>query len=57
LSIKSYGHALNKYQVTALVSSEIKSVNYGIANSTGAGITSLIRRYILLKVLIISEKY
>ncbi|RIA97629.1 hypothetical protein C1645_813871 [Glomus cerebriforme] len=43
-TLKSYGHALNKYQVTALVSSEIKSINYGIANNTGIGINSLIRR-------------
>lgn len=46
-TLKSYGHALNKYQVTALVSSEVKSINYGKADSTGAGITTLERRYIL----------
>ena len=45
-TLKSYGHALNKYQVIALVSSEIKSINYGIANNTGIGINSLIRRCI-----------
>ena len=45
-TLKSYRYTLNKYQITALVSSEIKSVNYGIANSTGTGITSLMRRYI-----------
>ncbi|GBC15622.2 hypothetical protein GLOIN_2v1776914 [Rhizophagus irregularis DAOM 181602=DAOM 197198] len=33
-TLKSYGHTLNKYQITALVSSEIKSINYGIANNT-----------------------
>ncbi|GBC15363.2 hypothetical protein GLOIN_2v1776914 [Rhizophagus irregularis DAOM 181602=DAOM 197198] len=43
-TLKSYGHALNKYQVTALVSSEVKSINYGKADSTGAGITTLERR-------------
>jgi hypothetical protein len=43
-TLKSYGHALNKYQITTLVSSEIKSVNYGKADGTGTGITSLIRR-------------
>ncbi|GBB97397.1 hypothetical protein RclHR1_29880001 [Rhizophagus clarus] len=43
-TLKSYGHSLNKYQVTALVSSEIKSINYGKANSIGTGITSLVRR-------------
>ncbi|PKK58517.1 hypothetical protein RhiirC2_720463 [Rhizophagus irregularis] len=43
-TLKSYGHALNKYQITALVSSEIKSINYGIANNTGIGINSLTRR-------------
>jgi hypothetical protein len=40
-TFKSYGHALNKYQVTALVSFEIKSINYGKADSTGFGITTL----------------
>lgn len=45
-TLKSYGHALNKYQVTALVSSEVKSINYGKANSAGTGITTLIRRYV-----------
>lgn len=46
-TLKSYGHTLNKYQITALVSSEIKSINYGIANNTtGIGINSLTRRYI-----------
>ena len=45
-TLKSYGHALNKYQVMALVSSEVKSINYGIASGTGVGINSLIRRYI-----------
>jgi hypothetical protein len=52
-TLKSYGHALNKYQITALVSSEIKSVNYGMANSMGTGITSLIRRYVSLLVKVI----
>jgi len=45
-TLKSYGHALNKYQVTALVSSEIKSINYGKTNNTGTGIATLVRRYI-----------
>jgi len=44
-TLKSYGYTLNKYQITTLVSSEIKSVNYGKVDSTGTGITSLIRRY------------
>ena len=48
-TLKSYGHALNKYQITTLISSEIKSVNYGIANSTGTSIATLTRRYILFK--------
>ena len=47
-TLKSYGHALNKYQVTTLVSSEIKSINYGKTDSTGSGITTLIRRYVLI---------
>ena len=41
--------ALNKYQVTRLVSSEIKSFNYSEADDTGMGITTLTRRYILFK--------
>ena len=45
-TLKSYGYALNKYQVTALVSSEVKSMNYGIASNTGIGINTLTRRYI-----------
>src|SRR5271165_826398 len=39
-TLKSYGHTLNKYQITTLVSSEIKSVNYGKADGIGTGITS-----------------
>jgi hypothetical protein len=42
--LKSYGHALNKCRVVALVSSEVKSINYGKADSTGTGITTLTRR-------------
>ena len=45
-TLKSYGHALNKYQVTALVSSEVKSINYEKADNTGTGIATLKRRYI-----------
>uniref|UniRef100_U9U392 Uncharacterized protein n=1 Tax=Rhizophagus irregularis (strain DAOM 181602 / DAOM 197198 / MUCL 43194) TaxID=747089 RepID=U9U392_RHIID len=41
-TLKSYGYALNKYQITALVSFEVKSVNYG-KDSTGTGITTLVR--------------
>jgi hypothetical protein len=43
-TLKSYGHALNKCRVVALVSSEVKSINYGKADSTGTGITTLTRR-------------
>ena len=46
-TLKSYGHALNKYQVIALVSSEIKSVNYGKVDSIETGISALLRRYLL----------
>ena len=46
-TLKSYRSALNKYQVTRLVSSEIKSFNYGEADGTGTDITTLTRRYIL----------
>ncbi|RHZ58754.1 hypothetical protein Glove_368g17 [Diversispora epigaea] len=37
-TLKSYGHVLNKYRITALVSSEIKSFNYGNASCNGHGI-------------------
>jgi hypothetical protein len=47
--LKSYGHVLNKYQVTALVTSEIKSINYGKTDSARSGIITLIRRYIYYK--------
>ncbi|RGB22539.1 hypothetical protein C1646_775917 [Rhizophagus diaphanus] len=42
-TLKSYGHALNKCQVVALVSSEVKSINYEKADSTGTDITTLTR--------------
>ncbi|RHZ82966.1 hypothetical protein Glove_102g94 [Diversispora epigaea] len=44
--LKSYSHALNKYQIIALVSFEVKSINYGKADCNGFGITTLARRYI-----------
>jgi len=34
-TLKGYGNALNKFQITALVTAEIKSVNYGTSNHTG----------------------
>ncbi|EXX55779.1 hypothetical protein RirG_222280 [Rhizophagus irregularis DAOM 197198w] len=34
-TLKGYGHALNKFQVTARMTSELQSVNYGKANQTG----------------------
>ena len=40
-TLKSYGHALNKYRVTALVISEVKSINYGKADRTGISTNSL----------------
>lgn len=43
-TLKSYGYALNKCQVVALVSSEVKSINYGKADGTETGITTLTRR-------------
>ena len=33
-TLKGYGNALNKFQITALVTAEIKSVNYGTSNHT-----------------------
>ncbi|PKB96592.1 hypothetical protein RhiirA5_434578 [Rhizophagus irregularis] len=46
-TLKSYGYVLNKYQIITLASTEIKSINYGEADSTGTGITTLVRRYLL----------
>src|SRR4051812_28636775 len=51
-TLKSYRHALNKYQVTSLVSTEVKSFNYGIADATGISINSLTRRYIYYQIYI-----
>src|SRR6185369_2273330 len=44
-TLQGYGHALNKYQVTALESSEVRSFNYGNADNTGSGTHFLSRRY------------
>jgi hypothetical protein len=44
----SFTHILKSYEHT-LVSSEVKSLNYGKVNSTGTGVTTLIRRYIYFK--------
>jgi|GEM_PF-3028675 len=54
-TLKSYGHSLNKYQVTALVSSELKSINYGEADGTGIGINTLTRRYDILIIVYLKE--
>ncbi|CAJ0751439.1 9385_t:CDS:2 [Entrophospora sp. SA101] len=43
-TLQGYGHALNKYQITALESSEVKSFNYGNANNVGSGMHFLSRR-------------
>ncbi|RHZ78901.1 hypothetical protein Glove_155g80 [Diversispora epigaea] len=43
-TLNSYGYALNKYKITALFSSEVKSLNYGNADNIGTGITKLARR-------------
>ncbi|UZO28611.1 uncharacterized protein OCT59_022128 [Rhizophagus irregularis] len=43
-TLKSYGYVLNKYQIITLASTEIKSINYGEADSTRTGITTLVRR-------------
>jgi hypothetical protein len=45
-TLKSYGHSLNKYQITSLFSAEVKSVNYGSANCIGSGVSTLARRYL-----------
>ena len=34
-SLKGYGHALNKFQIIARMTAEIKSLNYGTSNHTG----------------------
>ena len=34
-TLKGYEHALNKFQVTARMTAEIKSLNYGKSNYTG----------------------
>ena len=49
-TLKSYGHALNKYQITMLVSSEIKSVNYGKTDGTGTGITTLVEGIYIINI-------
>ena len=33
-TLKGYGNALNKFQITALVTAKTKSVNYGMSNHT-----------------------
>ncbi|CAB4436723.1 unnamed protein product [Rhizophagus irregularis] len=33
-TLKGYGYALNKFQITSLVTAEMKSVNYGTSNHT-----------------------
>ncbi|RHZ65016.1 hypothetical protein Glove_319g83 [Diversispora epigaea] len=43
-TLSSYGHALNKYKITALCSSEVKSLNYGNIDNIGTGVTTLARR-------------
>ena len=42
-TLKGYGHALNKFQITARMTSELKSVNYGKSNHTGMEFDYLIR--------------
>uniref|UniRef100_U9TUN1 Uncharacterized protein n=1 Tax=Rhizophagus irregularis (strain DAOM 181602 / DAOM 197198 / MUCL 43194) TaxID=747089 RepID=U9TUN1_RHIID len=34
-TLKGYGHALNKFQITAKVTAEVKSLNYGTSSHTG----------------------
>ncbi|GBC17438.2 hypothetical protein GLOIN_2v1803661 [Rhizophagus irregularis DAOM 181602=DAOM 197198] len=42
-TLKGYGHALNKFRVTARMTSELKSVNYGKSNHTGMEFDCLTR--------------
>jgi hypothetical protein len=42
-TLKGYGHALNKFQITALITSEIKSLNYGTSSHSGMELNSLSR--------------
>jgi hypothetical protein len=42
-TLKGYGHALNKFQVTAKITSEIKSFNYGKSDNAGMEFNYLAR--------------
>lgn len=42
-TLKGYGHALNKFQVTGKMTSEIKSLNYGKSNHNGMELDCLTR--------------
>ncbi|GBC02748.1 hypothetical protein RclHR1_00480005 [Rhizophagus clarus] len=42
-TLKGYGHALNKFQVTAKMTTEVKSLNYGKSNRNGMKLDYLTR--------------
>lgn len=42
-TLKGYGHALNKFQVTAKITSEMKSFNYGKSSNAGMEFDDLVR--------------
>ena len=42
-TLKGYGQALNKFQITARITAEIKSLNYGTSNHTGMEFDNLSR--------------
>ncbi|PKC16275.1 hypothetical protein RhiirA5_477019 [Rhizophagus irregularis] len=42
-TLKGYGHALNKFQVTAKITTEIQSLNYGKSNHAGMELNCLTR--------------
>ena len=40
-TLQGYGYAMNKYQVTATMTSEIRSYNYGSTTHNGIGFVDL----------------
>lgn len=44
-TLQGYGYAINKYQITAIMTSEIQSHNYGSTTHNGMGLIHLKRRH------------
>ena len=55
-TLKGYGHALNKFQITAKVTAEIKSINYGTSNHIGIESNSLNRWFLITFYLLVAYK-